>query len=140
MMKRYFPALLLALSVFAAKAQTVNVVKTGPAPTVKAIDVEPEFPGGTKAFYRYISKNATFPPDVDPALLEGTVTLSMAIEKDGSIADVKILKGLSDVIDNETIRVLSTSPRWKPGMQQGNPITVRYTFNINYALVDKKKK
>ena len=140
MTKKYLPALLLTLLVFTAKAQTVNVVKTGPAPTVKAIDVEPEFPGGTKAFYKYISKNATFPPDVDPALLEGTVTLSIAIEKDGSITDVRILKGLSDVMDNETIRVISASPRWKPGMQHGNPIRVRYTFNSNYVLIDKKKK
>ena len=63
----------------------------------------------------------------------------MAIEKDGRITEVRILKGVSDVMDKETLRVINASPRWKPGMQHGNPIRVRYTFNINYALIDKKK-
>ncbi|MBW4889611.1 energy transducer TonB [Mucilaginibacter sp. HMF5004] len=138
-MTRYFPLLLLFLFSSALKAQTINVIKTGPPPAIKAIDVEPEFPGGTKAFYKYISKSITFPADVDPEQVQGIITLSMAIEKDGSLTDIKILKGLTETMDVETLRIMKASPRWKPGMQHGNPIRVRYTFNINYSLVGKKK-
>jgi TonB family protein len=138
-MAKYFYTLFIVLFVFTAQAQTVNVVKTGPAPAVKAIDVEPEFPGGTKAFYKYISNSITFPADVDPAQVQGIVTLSMAIEKDGRLTDIKILKGLTETMDTETMRIMNACPRWKPGMQHNEPIRVRYTFNINYSLVIKKK-
>jgi TonB family protein len=138
-MIKYTSILLLSIFSFAVKAQTVNIVKTGPAPTIKAIDVEPEFPGGTKAFYKYISKSITFPADVDPQQVQGSVILSMAIEKDGRLTDIKILKGLTETMDTETLRIMNACPRWKPGMQHNEPIRVRYTFNINYSLVSKKK-
>jgi hypothetical protein len=138
-MTKYFPILLLSLLSFTIKAQTVNIIKTGPAPAVKAIDVEPEFPGGTKAFYKYISNSITFPADIDPAQVQGVITLSMAIEKDGRLSDIKILKGLTETMNVETLRIMNACPRWKPGMQHNEPIRVRYTFNINYAMVGKKK-
>jgi TonB family protein len=137
-MTKYTSFLVLILFSLAVKAQTVNIIKSGPAPTVKAIDVEPEFPGGAKAFYRYISKSVSFPDDVDAAQVQGLVTLSMAIEKDGRLTDIKVIKGISEMMDKETLRIMAACPRWKPGMQHGNPIRVRYTFNINYALVKKK--
>ncbi len=138
-MIKYTLIFLLLLSSAGIKAQTINIVKTGPAPAVKAIDVEPEFPGGTKAFYKFISQSITFPADVDPEQVQGVVTLSMAIEKDGRLTDIKILKGLTPTMDTETLRIMNTCPRWKPGSQHGETIRVRYTFNINYSLVSKKK-
>ena len=138
-MKKYIPIIALLLLASLSKAQTINIIKTGPAPTVKAIDVEPEYPGGTKAFYKYISDHVSFPADVDPAKLQGIMTISMAIEKDGRLTDFQIIKGVSDVMDKETIRVIASAPHWKPGMQHGEPIRVRYTYNINYALIGKKK-
>lgn len=114
----------------------VNVVKhTNTKLNYKAIDIEPEFPGGTKALYRYISKNINYEGNSSTdASLQGLITLSMTIEKDGRVTDVKIIKGLSEDIDKATLRVIASSPNWKPGIQHGKPIRVRYTFSFNYAL------
>jgi len=71
--------------------------------------------------------------------MNGSVTLAMAIEKDGSIKDIKIVNGLSEVMNKETIRLMSASPKWKLGMQGGQPIRVRYTFTINYATIGDKR-
>lgn len=125
---------------FIPKAQTVTVTKhANTALNFKAIDVEPQFPGGAKAFNKYLSKNVGYPVNANSEEMNGSVTLAMAIEKDGTITDVKIVKGLSDVMDKETIRLMNASPKWKPGMQSGQPIRVRYTFTINYALIGDKR-
>jgi len=138
MMKYIFLPLMLLLP-FMPKAQTVTVTKhANTALNFKAIDVEPQFPGGAKAFNKYLAKNVGYPVNPSPEEMNGSVTLAMAIEKDGSLTDIKIVKGLSEVMDRETIRLMNASPKWKPGMQGGQPIKVRYTFTINYALIGDK--
>jgi protein TonB len=130
MFKYVFILLITTLSLN-VKAQKVTVSKLTDAKfNPKAIDVEPQFPGGSKAFYRYISKNIAYDKDAEAKDMQGTVTVSIAIEKDGSITDVKIINGVSDIVDKEVVRVISASPAWKPGMQHGVPIKVRYTFKI----------
>ncbi|OCX53466.1 hypothetical protein BEL04_03960 [Mucilaginibacter sp. PPCGB 2223] len=125
---------------FLPKAQTVTVTKhANTALNFKAIDVEPQFPGGAKAFNKYLSKNVIYPVNASSQEMNGSVTLAMAIEKDGTITDIKIINGLSEVMDRETIRLMAASPKWKPGMQRGQPIRVRYTFTINYALIGDKR-
>lgn len=133
MTKYIFIALLSALSLN-LKAQKVTVTKVAENKVnTRAIDVEPQFPGGTKAFYKYISKNIAYDKDAQATDMQGIVTVSMAIEKDGHISDVKIIKGVSDIVDKETVRVISESPLWKPGKQHGNPIKVYYTFKIQLS-------
>jgi len=130
MLKYIFILLITTLS-FQLKAQQVTVSKLTDAKfNPKAIDVEPQFPGGAKAFYRYISKNIAYDKDAQPKDMQGVVTVSIAIEKDGSITDVKIINGVSNIVDKEVVRVISASPQWKPGKQHGMPIKVRYTFKI----------
>src|ERR1700753_3923131 len=113
----------LLLFPFLLKAQTVTVIKhANTAVNFKAIDVEPQFPGGTKGFNKYLSKNVVYPANATAQEMNGSVTLAMAIEKDGSITDIKIVNGLSEVMDRETIRLMTNSPKWKPGIQHGQPI------------------
>lgn len=104
----------------------VSSIKINP----KAIDVEPHFPGGTKAFYNYISKNIAYDKDAQAADMNGIVTVSMAIESTGHISEVQIITGASDVVNKEILRVITASPNWKPGMQHGVAIKVRSTFKI----------
>lgn len=130
----------LMLFPFVLRAQTVTVTKhANTALNFKAIDVEPQFPGGAKAFNKYLSKNVVYPDNAGAKDMNGSVTLAMAIEKDGTIKDIKIVNGLSEVMDKETIRLMNASPKWKPGMQGGQPIRVRYTFTINYSLIGDKR-
>jgi len=123
--------LLLPLSL---KAQKVTVTKISSTKVnAKAIDVEPSFPGGTKAFYKYISKNIAYDKGAKATDMQGTVTVSMAIETDGSISEAQITTGVSDIVDREVLRVINASPKWKPGLQHGTPIKVRYTFKIQLS-------
>ncbi|WP_448699168.1 energy transducer TonB [Mucilaginibacter sp. AW1-3] len=137
---KYIFLQLLFLFPFVLKAQTVTVTKhANTALNFKAIDVEPQFPGGTKAFNKYLSKNVIYPANATAQEMNGSVTLAMAIEKDGTITDIKIVNGLSEVMDRETVRLMTASPKWKPGVQRGQPIRVRYTFTINYAQIGDKR-
>ena len=138
-MNKYLIITLLILPLY-LKAQKVTVIKnpTGSF-SGKAIEVEPQFPGGSKAFYNYITNNVEYAPGINAKDLQGRMVVTIAIDKDGSISDVKIVKGITDVIDRETVRIISISPKWKPGTLHGIPIKVRYTFSINYVLTQSRK-
>jgi protein TonB len=139
-MMKYFLMLLICLSPFLLKAQTVTATKhANTTANYKAIDVEPRFPGGAKAFNKFLSKNVVYPQTADDSETHGAVTLAVAIEPDGTVTDIKIIKSLSEVMDKETIRLMTFSPKWKPGMQGGKPMRVRSTFTINYALIGDKR-
>lgn len=91
-------------------------------------ETPPEFRGGTRAFNRFIADNLVIPPKTP----KGKVQVSFTIEKDGSLNDIKILKGLTKAANKEAIRVLSLCPKWLPGVQNGRYISVTYTFFITF--------
>ncbi|RKR83604.1 TonB family protein [Mucilaginibacter gracilis] len=130
-MTRFIFALLLFTVPFNSIAQKVTVTKLSDSKfNNKAIDFEPQFPGGAKAFYKYISKNIAYDKDAKVKDMQGAVTVSMAIETDGRITDAQITSGISPIVDKEVLRVINASPLWKPGKQHGKPVKVRYTFKI----------
>jgi len=96
------------------------------------IEVLPEFPGGQKAFGEYFSKNYKYP---NVKGLKGRVFVEFVIEKDGSIGDIKVLRDLGYGTGEEAIRVLKESPLWKPGMQEGKLIRVKYALPINVDII-----
>lgn len=130
-MNKYLIVLLISALPIGLMAQKVTVTKVSSLKVnAKAIDVEPSFPGGAKAFYKYISKNIAYDKNATVKDMQGDVTVSMAIEPDGRITDAQIVSGVSDIVDKEVLRVINASPLWKPGKQRGVPIKVRYTFKI----------
>ena len=106
------------------------------------VEQMPQFPDGTKALMEYISKNLRYPEDAKRDKIEGRVIARFTVKKDGSIADVEILRGVSPSLDAEAIRVLSGMPKWQPGMQNGKAVDVKYTIPIafNNDKADKKEK
>jgi len=92
-----------------------------------AIEKKPEFPGGAGAFYKYIGNNYRTPSVQG---LSGKIYVNFVIEKDGSIVEVKILRDLGYGTGEEAVRVLSESPKWSPGMQNGQPVRVLYSLPI----------
>jgi protein TonB len=92
-----------------------------------AIEKKPEFPGGMEAFFKYIGNNYKTPKVSN---LSGKLYLNFVIEKDGSIVEVKILRDLGYGTGEEAVRVLSESPKWSPGMQNGQPVRVMYSLPI----------
>ena len=94
----------------------------------KTIEVKPEFPGGLSEFYNFIAANFKTP---NVAGLYGKIYLSFVNEKDGSVADFKVLRDIGYGTGQEAIRVLEMSPKWKPGSHNDIPVRVQYQLPIN---------
>ncbi len=105
--------------------------------TYNAIDVKPEFPGGESALLSFIGKNTQYPKEAKEAGIEGKVFLGFVIDKTGKVTNVEVLKSVHPLLDSEAIRVVKSMPDWKPGVQRGKKVKVRYQLPINFRL-DKK--
>jgi len=99
-----------------------------------AVDVMPEYPGGTTAMFDFIQKNVKYPESAKKKGIEGRVFVQFVVEKDGSLSSFTVLRGVSDDIDAEAIRVLKMMPKWKPGMKDGKPVRVQYTMPFKFQL------
>ncbi len=97
----------------------------------------PEFPGGDKARFNFISKNIQYPQDAILNNLQGSVYVSFIVEKDGSISEIKILKGIGGSCDEEAIRLVKSMPKWMPAKQDGTPVRFLYNLPIHFSLTDK---
>lgn len=99
-----------------------------------SVEVYPEFPGGMNAWAKYIQRNLHYPSMAQEEGVQGKVFLSFVVEKDGTITDVKVIRGIGYGCDDEAIRVIKKSPRWKAGMQNNLPVRVRYNMPISYTI------
>jgi protein TonB len=97
-------------------------------------EVMPEFPGGKEALFAYIGKNLKYPEQAVEEGIEGVVYVTFVVEVDGSIAGVKVLRGIGGGCDEEALRVVRGMPNWKPGMQAGKPVRVKYNLPIRFKL------
>jgi protein TonB len=114
-----------ALIVFRKKI--IRTKKKNPINTIP-LKKKPEFPGGMEAFFKYIGNNYKTPKVSN---LSGKIYLNFVIEKDGSIVEVKVLRDLGYGTGEEAVRVLSESPKWSPGMQNGQPVRVMFNLPIS---------
>jgi TonB family protein len=94
------------------------------------VDKYPEFPGGTDAFFKFLSKNLKWPKDSEDAM--GRVIISFVIERDGRLSNFKIEKSLGKELDEEAIRVIKLSQKWKAGVKNGYKVRVRYFVPISF--------
>ncbi len=100
-----------------------------------SVEVVPEFPGGGQAaFTKFLSKNYRYPAMAREQGVSGRVIMSFVVEKDGSLTDIKVLRDLGFGTGEEAIRLLKSSPRWKPGIQNGRPVRVAYTLPFKLDL------
>ena len=91
----------------------------------------PVFPGNLNT---WIYNNIRYPEAAKEKKLEGKVYVRFIIEKDGSISNVKIIRGVSPELDNEAKTVIASMPKWEPGMQKGQAVPVKYTLPITFRL------
>ena len=98
------------------------------------VEQMPQFPGGMKALMEYISTNLRYPEDAKQEKTEGRVIARFTVKEDGSITDVNIIRGVSPSIDAEAVRVLSSMPKWQPGMQNGKAVPTLYTVPVVFKL------
>jgi len=99
-----------------------------------SVDVYPEFEGGMKAWAKFIQKNLRYPVNAVEDNIQGKVFISFVVEKDGSVSNVTLARGVFGSLDEEALRVIRKSPRWKPGVQNNNAVRVRYNMPISFTL------
>ena len=99
-------------------------------------DFKPTFRGQSdlRFFTEWVNKNLKYPKDARDAHVEGTVKLQFTIGTNGGVQEVQVLQGVYPSLDNEALRVVRSSPKWKPGIKDGKPIRVTYTYSITFAL------
>ena len=98
------------------------------------VEEMPEFPGGVEALMDYVAKNVVYPQEAMDKEISGRVFVSFVIEKDGSVNEVKVMKGIGGGCDDEAVRVIKAMPKWKPGKQEGKPVRVSYMMPITFKL------
>ncbi len=97
------------------------------------VEVMPSFRGGDLAKFReWVGKRTNYPQAAIENKIRGTVYLTFIIEKDGSVSNVTIIKGVHPLLDNEAVKVISESPKWSPGLQRGQPVRVRFQIPLSF--------
>lgn len=101
----------------------------------EVVEQMPEFPdGGMAGLMQFLSKNIKYPTIAQENGTQGRVTVQFVVNKDGSIVDAKVLRGVDPYLDKEALRVIGAMPKWKPGMQRGKPVRVKYTVPVMFRL------
>ena len=98
------------------------------------VEQMPEYPGGVEAMMKYIAENVKYPEEAKDKDIAGRVFLAFVVEKDGSVSNVKVLRGIGGGCDEEAARVISSLPKWKPGKQKGEFVRVSYQIPIMFKL------
>ena len=98
------------------------------------VEQMPSFPGGAAALMQYLSKNIKYPPFAEENGIQGRVICTFVVERDGSVTDIHIAKGVDSSLDKEAIRVVSSMPKWIPGRQNGQSVRVKYTLPVTFRL------
>ena len=75
-----------------------------------------------------------YPQDAIDQNIQGRVVLQFTVNKEGQVEDVTVLRGVNEALDAEAVRVVSASPKWEPGTQNGTPVNVKYTFPVVFRL------
>ncbi|MBU1014276.1 MAG: M56 family metallopeptidase [Bacteroidetes bacterium] len=104
------------------------------------VEVDAEYVGGEKARVAFLSKNIKYPEEARKNGIQGRVHVTFVVEKDGSITNVRIAKGIGYGCDEEAVRVIKLMPNWIPGKQRGEPVRVQFNLPIVFTLDSKSTK
>ncbi len=118
------------------KEEVVVEEKKAPEPEkiFTAVEEAPKFPGGDAELYKWLSKNIRYPEMAQQNNIQGRVTVQFVVEKDGSIGEVKVVRGKDPDLDKEAKRVVKSLPKFIPGKMNGQSVRVWYTLPINFKL------
>lgn len=111
-----------------------DVGETQPTPMGDVVEQMPSFPGGPQALLNYLSEHINYPEGYEETCVQGRVVITFVVEKDGSLSDVAVVKSLGKAFDEEAVRAVKSMPNWIPGMQEGEPIRVKYAVPVNFRL------
>lgn len=146
---RYYNAQMLAEE----KQRTNMVVVLGaPVPSMdelaqkgtdhvyQAVDEMPQFPGGNRAMMAYIGQNMKYPAEAVAKGIEGRVLVQFVVNKEGDLQDIKVMKSIDSLLDQEAIRVISSMPKWTPGKLKGEAVNIQYVLPIQFNIPKKAQQ
>lgn len=102
-----------------------------------SVEQMPEFPGGAAAMMRYLQENIKYPPEAAKNNIEGRVIVQFVIDETGQVGEVKVVRPVSEELDAEAVRVVKTFPKFEPGRQDGEAVSVWYTLPIMFKIQAK---
>ncbi len=100
------------------------------------VEESASFPGGLQAWAKFLQKELKYPRQAQRMGIEGRVFIQFIVERDGSLTDIKVVKGIGAGCDEEAVRVLKNSPKWKPGKQRGKAVRQKYIQNIMFKFAN----
>jgi TonB family protein len=98
------------------------------------VELSPEYQGGQKALLKFLASKLKYPVRARDNKIQGKVYIGFIVEKNGSLTDFKVVRGIGAGCDEEAIRILKLSPIWKPGYVNGKPVRTSYTLPIAFQL------
>jgi len=122
--------------------QIVDLTNVGPvdedyiddsAPFV-IVEQQPEFPGGEAELMKYLSKAIKYPAFCAENGIQGRITLSFTVERDGTISNIEVMRSPAEELSKEAVRVVQAMPKWKPGKQRGKAVRVKYVLPVTFRL------
>ena len=105
----------------------------------EVVEQMPEYPGGMSAMMEFIGKNIKYPVAAQKAKIQGRVVIQFIVDKEGNIICPRVIRGADPLLDAEAIRLTTIMPKWKPGMQRGQAVNVKYTVPIMFRLQEPEK-
>ena len=100
----------------------------------QVVEEMPEFPGGMAECMKFLSKNIKYPTISQENGVQGRVIVQFVVNRDGSIVDPVVVRGVDPYLDKEALRVIASMPKWKPGKQRGKEVRVKYTVPVTFRL------
>jgi len=116
------------------KIDTPDTSSADKSPIFVAVQWEPRPLDGFEKFYKFVQYNIRYPARAFENNVQGKVFLTFVVEKDGSLTDIKVIRGIGSGCDEEAVRVVSISPKWKPGIQNGRIVRAEFTVPITFTL------
>lgn len=98
------------------------------------VEDQPSFPGGDEARIRFLQENIRYPQMARESGIQGTVYVTFVVERNGSVTDVRVMRGIGGGCDEEAVRVIKAMPKWIPGKQRGKPVRVQFNMPIKFTL------
>ena len=98
------------------------------------VETIPEFHGGQVGLLLYLAKSIKYSVIAQENCFQGRVSCSFVVNKDGSIVDAEVIRGVDPSLDKEALRVINSMPKWSPGKQRGKPVRVKYTVPVTFRL------
>ena len=128
-----------------AEVQQTEVIEEYVAPEIEEEEVVeqeifqiveemPQYLGGDAKLLEYVAKNVKYPQIARESGIQGRVFVNFVVEPDGSVSNVKVLRGIGGGCDEEAVRVVKSMPKWKPGKQRGKAVRVSYNLPVNFKL------